>query len=266
MVHKSSPKRDAFGRALQLLWCMAEAGDHVPDKEWGVRELARLLHFSPTSVHQLLRMLHHYGLVQQNPRSEKYLIGMEFFRLALKLTSHFSIRNVGMPVMRELVAQCNETAFLGVYDPFGMEMMFVATVGSSHPLRYVIALNERFPVYAGASGFSIMAYLPKHEQEAIIERTALAPLTKNTFTDPAKLEKELAKVRANGYAISIGHRTPGAVAIAAPIWGPGNRVIGDLALSIPEPRFVSNTERKLAPLVITHAKRISEQLTDAAPR
>lgn len=258
--HAPSRKRDALGKALQVLWLLVDSAHDSYEKEWGVRELGEALHLPPASVHRVLTMLSSYGLVQRNPRSGQYQIGTEFFRLALKLISRFDIRNVGLPVMQDLVAVCNETAFLGVYDPFRMEVMFVAAANSSHPLRYVVPMNEWFPVYAGASGLSIMAFLPKDDRQAIIERTGLAPLTKKTITDPAVLENELARVRVRGYALSCGHRHLGAVAIAAPIWGPGGRVIGDLALSIPEPRFDPSMEPKLGRLVIEHADRITQNL------
>jgi DNA-binding IclR family transcriptional regulator len=256
----TSSKRDAFGKALQVLWYITNLDGDALDKEWGVRELGSALHLTPASVYRILTMLTGHGLVHRNPKSGQYQIGTEYFRLALKLTSHFGVRNVGIPVMRELVAQCNETSFLGLYDPFRMEVMFVAAVNSNHPLRYVVQLNEWFPVYAGASGLAIMAYLSGDERKAIIERTGLVPITRNTITDAVALEEELERVRARGYAVSVGHRNLGAVAIAAPIRGHEGEVIGDLALSIPEPRFDPSKESELADIVVHHAKRISEKL------
>ncbi len=153
--HKTSAKRDALGKALQVLWHIADVEGDVLIKEWGVRELGGALQLTPAAAHRTLTALARHGLVQHNPTSGQYQIGTEFFRLALKLTSHFGIRNVGIPVMRDLVEQCNETSFLGLYDRARMEVMFIAAVASSHPLRYVVPLNEWFPVYAGASGLAM---------------------------------------------------------------------------------------------------------------
>lgn len=252
-------KRDVFGKALQLLWHMVDAPS-TQGKGWGVRELSPVLGVSPASVHRLLTMLADYGLIQRHPRSGRYHLGSESFRLGLSLTAHLDLRNVGTPVMEELVAQCNETAFLGMFDPARMEVMFVAAVNSKHPLRYVVPLNEWFPVHAGASGLSIMAFLPKEDQQAIVEQKGLPAITPNTITDPELLEKELQRVRARGYAVSVGHRNVGAVAIAAPIFGRDGRVVGDLALSILEARFTPDMEATLPLLVMQHAQRITDAL------
>jgi IclR family acetate operon transcriptional repressor len=143
--------------------------------------------------------------------------------------------------------------------------MFVTCIDSSHPLRYVVPINVWIPVYAGASGLAIMAFLSKDERQAIMEKTGLVPVTTRTITNPAALERELARVRARGYALSRGQRTEGAVAIAAPIWSPGGPILGELNLSIPDSRFDETMESSSAQLVIAHAKRIMEKLGAQAP-
>ncbi|HTU02960.1 MAG TPA: IclR family transcriptional regulator C-terminal domain-containing protein, partial [Candidatus Sulfotelmatobacter sp.] len=119
--------------------------------------------------------------------------------------------------------------------------------------------------HAGASGLAIMAFLSKEERQTIIERTRLAPLTDRTITDPVALEEELARVRARGYAFSRSQRTQGAVAVAAPIWGPDGRILGELNVSVPESRFDAGMRPRLAQLVVRHAKRIMEKLGARAP-
>ena len=163
MLGTAPRKRDVFGKALRVLWWIVDSKSDVLDKEWGVRELGEAVHLSPASVHRVLTMLASYGLVQRNPRSGQYQIGAEFIRLALRLTSRYSIGNVATTALKDLAAKWNEIALLGVYDSCRMEVMFIAAVNSNHVLRYIVPLNEWFPVYAGATGLSIMAFLPKEE-------------------------------------------------------------------------------------------------------
>lgn len=265
MKQRTPVQRDSLGKAIQLLsWIIGESNGGQR-KEWGVRELAQKLQQPPATIYRALTGLTKHGLIERNDDSGQYQIGTEFYRLALKIQSEFAIRNVGIPIMRELVGKCNEAAFLGFYDSSRMEMMFVTFIDSSHPLRYVVPINVWIPVYAGASGLAIMAFLSKDERQAIMEKTGLVPVTMRTITNPAALEKELARVRARGYAFSRGQRTEGAVAIAAPIWSPNGRILGELNLSIPESRFDESMESSSAQLVIEHAKRIMEKLGAQAP-
>ena len=258
-------QRDALGKALQVLCWIIDASDGATDRDWGVRELSQRLHLPLATVHRVLTSLTKHGLLERNQTSGQYRIGMEFYRLALKLRSHFGLRNAALPVMQELVAKCNEAVFLGMYDSLRMEMMFVAVINSSHPLRYVVPINIWIPVYAGASGLAIMAFLPKEERQTIIKRTRLAPITARTITDPIVLEDELARIRERGYSLSYAQRTEGAVAIAVPIWGPDGRVMGEINVSIPESRFDASMESTLAQLVTQHAQRIMKKLGGKAP-
>jgi len=185
--------------------------------------------------------------------------------MMLLAQAQFVIRNVALPSMRDLVAECDETSFLGVYDSSRLEMMFAAAVDSSKPLRYVVPLNEWIPVYCASSGMAIMAFLPQEEIERIIEHTGLVPVTEHSITDPVALRAELARIRAQGYSCSHGQRVPGAVGIAVPIFGPEGRVVGDLNLTIPEQRFDASMEPRLAGRVMHHAHRISERLGTRMP-
>jgi IclR family acetate operon transcriptional repressor len=253
-------RRDVLGRALRLLEYIIESAEQRSQTDWGVRELSEALQLPPASVHRVLTLLATHGMVQHTPGSRRFRIGGELYRLAFRLSSRASIRAAGIPVMRELAARCNENIFLGLYDALRMEMMFVAAEDSAHSLRYDQPLNQWVPVYAGASGLAIMAYLPKTTQREIVRRTKLRPLTKNTITTAAKLEQELRRVRMCGYAFSRGHRNLGTVAFAAPIWTPDAEVAGSLIVAMPETRLEPKMGPQIGKLIVEHADRLTEQL------
>ncbi len=258
-------KRDIVGRAFRLLDYIVESAEQRSHSDWGVRELSDALQWPPASVHRVLTLLVTHGIIQHNPGSRRFRIGGELYRLAFRLSSRASIRAAGIPVMRDLAARCNENIFLGLYDANRMEMMFVAAEDSAHSLRYDQPLNQWVPVYAGASGLAIMAYLPKATQRAIVRRTKLRPLTKNTITSPAKLEQELRRVRLRGYAFSRGHRNLGTVAFAAPIWASDALVAGSLIVAMPETRLEPGTGPQFGKLVMEHADRLTEELGGRKP-
>src|SRR5262249_37685165 len=157
--------------------------------------------------HRLLAALVEEGLVSRRESSGLYAIGNEMVRLCHLATNQLPISRIAQPLLQELVAITNETALLGHYDDNRQEMMFVVAVESSQPLRYVNIMWEWMPVYAGASGLAIMAFLLPKTQQEIITRTKLAPLTDRTITERYKLEHQFKVIRARGYALSKGQRT-----------------------------------------------------------
>jgi IclR family acetate operon transcriptional repressor len=144
-------------------------------------------------------------------------------------------------------------------------MMFVEIVESAHPLRYELQLNRWLPVHAGATGLAIMAFLPEEERRTIVARSRLDPVTERTIQDPVFLQRELERIRHRGYACTHGQRIPGAVGLAAPVWGPDGRVVGDVALTVPDYRFEPNSERRLGELLIRHAAQLTTALGGQRP-
>jgi DNA-binding IclR family transcriptional regulator len=68
---------------------------------------------------------------------------------------------------------------------------------------------------------------------------ALKPLTSQTYNDPVALQKELEKIRQEGYAASFGEWILEASGAAAPIFGPEGVVLGALSISGPSARFTA---------------------------
>ena len=251
--------RDPVARAFAVLLWMVEATGTA----WGLREVAAGVAMHPSTLHRVLSHLQEGGYIQQDPATGRYSLGLGFLRLVWKAADHHSVRAVALPWLKELVDATGETALFALYDPSRQEMMLAATVDSPHPIRQVRQLAEWLPVTAGATGLAILAFLPETEQQAILARP-LPTITPHTITDQTMLVQTLIRVQKQGYACTRGERTPGAVGIGAPIFGPAGRVIGSVGITLPEQRFRSEDERQQAERVIGAARTITEQVSGPA--
>lgn len=239
-------ERNPVSKALKALTWLAQN----PAADIGVRDLAAGLSVSPSSAHRILNSLCEDGFVQQIEATGRYAIGIEMFRLASLVASRSPLRETALKHMRKLVDLCNETALLGVYDYSRKQMIFAASIESEHQLRYAIELNKWVPVYAGASGLAILSFLDEDEISAVIERSRLAALTDQTITEVYRLRAELEVIRQRGYAMTRGQRIPGAVGLAAPLFGSDGRVVGDVCLTIPQQRFDERSVKQIAKLLL----------------
>jgi DNA-binding IclR family transcriptional regulator len=245
--------RNPIARAFRILSWMAPR----EDGPWGVREIAKGVGMNPSTVHRLLGLLEEERLVRRDEPGEGYQLGTQLLRLAWTASGRNPLRSAALPHMRELAAATGETVTFGLYDPVRQQTSVLAVVESDAPFRYVSTLDEWRDLYTGASGRAVMAFLPDEERRAIVERTSLAPATEHTITSPDELEQVLAEVRARGYAFSQEERRLGGVGIAAPVFGPGEQIVGEVGLSVPTQRFVPNDEQQLAGLVRGCAERIT---------
>ncbi|MFM0043052.1 MULTISPECIES: IclR family transcriptional regulator [Paraburkholderia] len=248
--------RDPLGRALEALSWLVE----TPQDEVGVRDISLALDIAPSSAHRVLSSLVDKGFIEQDPGSGLYSLGADFFRIAQLATERLPFKRVALPHLRRLAEVSNETVILGLYNKGRQEMMFVICLDSSNSLRYVVETNKWLPVHAGATGLGILAFLSTEERRSIISKSRLRSLTEKTITSAVQLEAEAERIRQRGYAISAGQRIPGAIGLAAPVWGPGTEVIGDVCLTIPEQRFIPSSEKVLANAVMVCAACISRDL------
>lgn len=251
--------RNPISKALKTLaWLIQTSATEV-----GVRQMASALNLSPSNAHGLLKTLVNEGLVEQDVQTARYFLGPELMRWAHLIIARTPIRKIALEHMRQLVDTCNETSVLGIYSSARQEMMFAATVESTHPLRYSLALNEWMPVHVAASGLAIMAFLPETQIRSIIQRTRLTGVTPQSITKASRLLTELKNIRERGYALSRGQRIPGAVGLAVPIFGPAGEVIGDINLTIPEQRFDDNGSKRLIELLSTCAAAVTAEIGGA---
>lgn len=254
------PVSNTLGRAVGIIRLMVQSG--APDRTWGVRELATELSLPPSGVHRVLSGLTDAEWVARDPSGRGYSLGPDFMRLSFLVTDSHPLRHIARPVMEDLVAECDETVLLGVLDPTHLKMTFAASVESSNPLRYVVELNRWIPIHYSASGLGIMAFLPESRREEILETAHLPGAHEHTITDPNKIRDEIAKIQAQGYAISSGQRLLDAVGIAAPIFGPNGAVLGNFCITVPKQRFAGAAdETRLSQAAIRHAGRITSMLT-----
>jgi len=241
---------------LRVLTWIAES----TSKTVGVREIAKALSMQPSTVSRILKTLVKEGLVGQDPRDKGYKLGLELLRLGVLASQKLNLRTIAKPYMNELVQQTNEDAVLGVYDPNRQEMLRVEQVHSGHPLRYVIELDKWTEIYKGASGLAILAFLPKEEQNPILDLADSKSNAKQPWLKKEALEIELKNIKKLGYACTAGRRLQGAVSVSAPILDPNSYPLGDLIVTVPVTRWELHKEEDLGKLVKKYASIISSDL------
>jgi len=90
--------------------------------------------------------------------------------------------------------------------------------------------GETRPIYAGAAGKVLLAYMNKSEAIAVLKRVSLVRITCNTVINREDILKQLSNIRNQGYAYSEGEANPGAFALSAPLLN--SRGLAEAALTI----------------------------------
>jgi len=248
-----SPGTQTLLRAISILDCFS------PDKtELGVRELARHLGLSRSTVGRLLTTMHTAGILSQNPTLGAYALGPKVLAWASVYTGALDVRAKALPALKELHRLTRESMTLYILD--GNERVCVERIESPEHIRVFVRLGERMPLHAGASGKVLLAFLPAERRDALLKSIPLSRLTPNTIVSRVQLVRELATIRKQGYAVSVGERVLGAASVAAPIYGAEGNVVAALNITGPMPRVTDAKLSEYVPLVLKATAKISREM------
>jgi IclR family acetate operon transcriptional repressor len=109
-------------------------------------------------------------------------------------------------------------------------------------------------------GKAILAFLPQQVVTSIVEQHGLPALTPRTITDVAALQRELARIRKQGYAIDDVENEEGIRCVGAPIFDYRGRPVAALSLSGPAFRLTRERAEGLSGAVRRAARSVSQQL------
>jgi DNA-binding IclR family transcriptional regulator len=255
-----------IARVVELLRVLAEGPD-----EMSIAGIADSLHLPRATTHRLLTLLREQGMVEHDSDSRRYRVGSEFFRVAALVSSKLSIESLARPIMRQLVAETDETSLLAVYRPHDHRMTFAASERADHALGYTIEMQRPLSIIWGASGRTILAALPDEQVDVVLKVSGgeLSPATNAPRPDARTLKAELEEIRRSGYATSLSQRIPHAYSVAAAFRNASGEAAGSISVTLPEMRRTDDTERRLIGPVVQAANQIANLLgyrgVDRAP-
>jgi len=224
----------------------------------GPSELSRRLGLGKSTVHRLLTTLAAEGLIEQDPHTGGYRLGIVMFELGEAVRIHMDLHSAAAPVLAMLREETRETAQVGVLDRG--EVVYVDRLESSHSLRLFTETGRRVPAHCTSSGKVLLAYLPAAARDALLAAAPLPALTPDTITDPARLRTELARVRARGWAEAVNEREIGVASIAAPVRDARGEVVAAISIGAPLLRLGAAQRRRYARAVAEAGDAVSRRL------
>lgn len=236
----------AVGRALAIF--DAYDNEHL---SLSLQEIAERIRMPKTTAFRLVNTLERTGFLVRMD-NQRYCLSLKLARLGGLVRSTLSILEIARPVMLQVNEQVTETIALNAV--VGNERMVLDAVDTPSPLMSMARPGERQPLLLGASGRILMAYMKPEVLEAVLKANVRAP-----DFDRAAFDREIARFKRQGYAVTRGQRVPGLTAIAVPIFDIHDDVKYSLALTGPSVR-VDPRDHELADVMVAAGRDISSRL------
>jgi len=243
----------ALLRSLAILECFS------PEKPaLSLQEIYRKVGLPKSTTFRLVATLMNAGYLLQRA-DQRYTLSFKLLLLGSIVRETQDVREITRPVMEELARSTGETITLSTRS--GYERICLDVVQSSAELRSIVLPGDRLPLLYGATGKMFLSQLDDKavEQVRTSQQAAKRRVTRKALAD------QLARVRANGYALTQEERLQGVMAIAVPIRDVTREVCYCMSVTGPFSRF-EGREQALIDQMLRGSKRASTLLGYAPAR
>lgn len=236
----------AVARALSIF--DAFDSDHL---NLSLQEIGERIKMPKTTAFRLVNTLERAGFLIRMD-NQQYCLSLKLARLGGMVRSTLSIRDVARPIMIEVNQKTSETLTLNTI--VGTERMVLEVVDTPAPLMSMARTGQHMPLLLGASSRILLAYMNPEELERVLKLTTVGHVI-----DRPALDRELARFRRQGYAITRGQRVAGLTAISVPIFDINGDVRHCLSLTGPSVR-IDPHDLDLAEIMIAAGRDLSTRL------
>jgi len=241
-----------FVQSLQRGLAVIRAFD-ASHPELTLSEVAAATGVTRAAARRFLLTLAELGYVRSDGRM--FSLTARVLELGYAYLSSLSLPEVAESHLEALVAEVNESSSMSVLD--GADVVYVARVPVRRIMTVAISVGTRFPAYATSMGRVLLAGQPDDELDAYLATVRVRRLTPRTVATVAALRSELARVRAQGWALVNQELEEGLRAVAVPVRNRAGRVVAAVNVSAHASRTsLEAMRRDLLPPLLKAAARI----------
>ena len=207
-------------RAFRLLELLSQSEEGMT-----LSEMARALEMSKSTVHSLLKTLEGSDVIEQ-AEERRYVLGPRLYDLAQASIQRAGLRRFALPAMERLARSCGETVFLGRIEREHVRIIESVEAGGDSPLFHITARRgTRVPLLAGAIGRVVLAHWPSEQRSAFLCEKSLPQFTPRSITDSTLFLAAVTETEQSGIGSDGEEYLTGVDAVAAPIYGAGEKLI-----------------------------------------
>lgn len=219
-----------------------------------LKHLAQSAALHPSTAHRILTAMVNDRMVERAGQGS-YRLGMRLIELGNLAKSRVSVREHALPFMRELHAATGEAVNLSVRRED--EIVYIERTSSGRSMmRVVNVIGGRAPLHITAVGKLFLVEDNAAGLREYAKRTKLPGHTRNSLTSLGALEKDLDKVRRQGYAVDHEEAELGVRCIGAGIRDDDGTLVAGLSVSAPAERMKASWSH----LVKETAEKISRSI------
>jgi IclR family pca regulon transcriptional regulator len=213
------------------------------------------------TARRLLMTLEQLGYVRSN--DGLYTLTTKVLELGTGYIAALGIWELARPHLEALVAQTGESSSMSQLD--GSDIVYVARVAVPKIIALSVHIGTRFPAVATSMGHVLLADLPRAELLRVLRTPSQSGIIPRIRPSRRDLERELATVRARGWALSDQRLSLGIRSIAAPVRDASGATAAAVNVTVHAAETsVNELKRRHLPLLLSTAEAITQEFRNLA--
>jgi IclR family acetate operon transcriptional repressor len=231
------PRVQSAARAVAILLAVAQR-----DEGLTTREISEQLDIGRQAVYHLLHTLVATGMLTRT-EGNRYVLGLRVATLATGFSRQLAPSEHLGSLVRTLAHRTGETAYAAGWWSGEIATLTIAR-GTNAVQAAEVPQGYVGKAHARASGKLLLAFASPDLRASYLDTHALEPSGPNTIIDRGALERELDRIREQGYSVDDEEFARGLACIAVPLDSGRSPFV--LAVSGPKDRILDERDRYLA--------------------
>lgn len=222
-------------RAFRILGLLSEHPNGV-----SVGEVSQSLQLPKSTTSRILSNLAMFEAVSQTA-DHRWQIGPGLVRLTNQQSFRQTLTALAHPALQSIADETREAVLLSVPD--GLQVYYLDHVETTQAVRVENWAGSRQPMHSASAGKLFLAF----GNSQLIERYLSRPLaiyTTHTIAVAHVLQRELAKIRPQGYATSDEEYREGVSGISVPVQNTNGDLVAALTVYGPTFRMIEPLRRE----------------------
>jgi IclR family pca regulon transcriptional regulator len=193
-----------------------------------IAEVAEATGLTRAAARRYLITLTHLGYMRHE--NKLFSLTPAVLRLGQSYLHSARLPRIAQPPLYHLAYSLGEAASVGVLDHD--QLVCVAAVSAGRLVSATLQPGTRVPAYCTANGRMLLASLPQPEIERFLAQAEPEQITRHTIVDKERLALEIARARAQGYALVDQELELGLRTIAVPLRNFRGDVVAAMNVSV----------------------------------
>jgi IclR family pca regulon transcriptional regulator len=255
VAKRQSPRTErvnSLARGLDVLRAFGRHGEPMT-----ITDVALATGMPAAAARRMLLTLADLGYVEQ--RGRRFRVGPKVLDLGYSYVASMPLWQIVQPVTESISQQFDVSSSAAVLD--GTDIVLVVRANNRQPSSVLVSTGTRQPAHVTAMGRVLLAHQEPASLERILDATTFTAFTPQSVKDRRRLQKILAEVRRQDYAIVDEELEFGLRAIAVPLRDRRGEVVAALnAAGHKKLLDLKTLEAEILPAMLRAARQVAAHI------